>query len=129
VHFDRTCERSHFVDSDFDPPSSIVIATKHIGKEEEAMKVVVVAVAAVAAMSLVAGSACEVNAEGYTNSHKRYAKRHYHRYVARDHSYKQAYPDEYGWFPHDANQLKVGSALWWEQMQRENRLNPGGGKH
>jgi hypothetical protein len=68
-----------------------------------------------------------VNAEGYSNAHKRHAKKHYYsRYAARNHDYKQAYPDENGWYPHDSTQLAFGSAIWWEQMLRENRLN---GRH
>jgi hypothetical protein len=91
------------------------------------MKTLIVAAVAV---SLVAGSAGKVNAEGYSIAHKRHAKRHYYpRYAARNHGYKQAYPDENGWFPHDSNELKFGSALWWDQMLRENRLNPGGGRN
>jgi hypothetical protein len=89
------------------------------------MKITVLAVAAVAQIT---GFALGASAADNADTHKRYAKRHYHRYVVRDHGYKQSHPDENGWFPHDANQLAVGSALWWEQMQRENRLNPGGGK-
>lgn len=30
-------------------------------------------------------------------------------------------PDRNGWYPHDSNQLKVGSRIWWEQMEREGR--------
>jgi hypothetical protein len=85
------------------------------------MKIVAVAVVAVAAMSLVTGSVCEVNAAGYPNSHKRHAKSQYPEYTVR--RYKPAYPDASGWFPHDANQLQFGSALWWDQMRREGRIN------
>jgi hypothetical protein len=94
--------------------------------EEDAMKTMLAAAVAAATVSLVAGSACEVNAADYSMSHKRHAKGHY-RYVVRHHGYKQEYPDANGWYPHDANQLKFGSALWWDQMLRENRLNSGGG--
>jgi hypothetical protein len=94
------------------------------------MKILIVAAVAVATVSMVAGSAYEVNAEGYTNTHKRHAKRHYYpRYAARAYGYKQAYPDANGWYPHDSNQLAFGSAIWWEQMLRENRLNSGGGRN
>jgi hypothetical protein len=94
------------------------------------MKIVVVAVVAVGAISLIASSACVVNAEGYSNAHKRHAKRHYYsRYAARHYGYKQEYPDANGWFPHDSSQLKFGSQLWWDQMLREGRLNQGGGRN
>jgi hypothetical protein len=94
------------------------------------MKALIFAAVAVAVMSLVAGSAYEVNAEGYTGPHKRHAKRHYYpRYSARDHDYKQAYPDANGWYPHDSSKLAFGSAIWWEQMLREGRLNQGGGRN
>lgn len=86
------------------------------------MKLLIVAVAAV-----VASSSLPVHADTYPNAHKRHIKGHYPQNASRHHDYKQAYPDRYGWFPHDANQLKFGSALWWEQMLRENRLNSGGG--
>jgi hypothetical protein len=80
------------------------------------MKIVVVAVGAV---SLVAGSTCEVNAAGYGKAHKRHAIRHYYlRYAT-----PQKYPNASGWYPHDANQLQFGSALWWDQMRREGRVN------
>jgi hypothetical protein len=92
------------------------------------MKIVVVAVAAA---SLIGGLAGEVGAEGYTKTHRHqhYAKRHYYPYAAGDHGYKQAYPDKYGWFPHDASKLAFGSALWWDQMLREGRINQGGGRN
>jgi hypothetical protein len=85
------------------------------------MKVAAFAVVAVAAISLVAGSTCKANAEGYRNGHKRHTKGYYPQYAGR--RYKPAYPDASGWFPHDANQLAFGSALWWDQMRRENRVN------
>jgi len=75
-------------------------------------------VAAVAAMSLVAGSAYDAV---YSKPYKHHAK----RYVGHAVPYsggKQRYPNEYGWYPHDSNQLAVGSQIWWEQMEREGRL-------
>lgn len=85
------------------------------------MKIVAAAIVAVAAMLWVTGSMCEVNAAGDPNSRKRHIKRHYTEYAVR--RYKPAYPDASGWFPHDANQLQFGSALWWDQMRREGRIN------
>ena len=32
------------------------------------------------------------------------------------------------YYEHDANSLPFGSQRWWDQMLRENRLNPGGGR-
>lgn len=31
-------------------------------------------------------------------------------------------PDRHGWYPHDAEKLKFGSQLWWDQMEREGRI-------
>jgi hypothetical protein len=30
--------------------------------------------------------------------------------------------DRTGWYPRDSNQLRFGSAIWWEQMEREGRF-------
>jgi hypothetical protein len=35
---------------------------------------------------------------------------------------KPVYDDNSAWYPNDANQLKLGSRIWWEQMEREGRL-------
>jgi hypothetical protein len=43
----------------------------------------------------------------------------------------RAYRDRNGggnYYEHDSNNLPVGSQRWWDQMLRENRLNPGGGR-
>jgi hypothetical protein len=32
------------------------------------------------------------------------------------------------YYVHDADRLPFGSQRWWDQMLRENRLNPGGGR-
>ncbi|GAH03131.1 unnamed protein product [marine sediment metagenome] len=34
--------------------------------------------------------------------------------------------DDY--YEHDSDKLPFGSQRWWDQMLRENRLNPGGGR-
>jgi hypothetical protein len=39
-------------------------------------------------------------------------------YVARGRGYRQ--PD--GWYVHDADKLRIGSPLWWQQMLREDRV-------
>jgi hypothetical protein len=52
-------------------------------------------------------------------------KRHHKASMARrgaDTQAKQRDPNAYGWYPHDSNQLAVGSQIWWEQMDREGRL-------
>jgi hypothetical protein len=85
-------------------------------------------VAAIATASLVASSAYEVNAKGYSKAHKHHGQR-YSRHVARDHGYRPSYPDRSGWYPHDSSQLVVGSTAWWDQMLREGRLNQGGGRN
>jgi hypothetical protein len=95
-----------------------------VERSGETMKAKSVTVVAIAVVSLVASSAFDANAKGYAKSHKHHhANRHDHRYAVPDHGYKQAYPDASGWFPHDSNQLQFGSKLWWEQMEREGRLN------
>jgi hypothetical protein len=32
------------------------------------------------------------------------------------------------YYEHDSDSLPFGSQRWWDQMLRENRLNPGGGR-
>lgn len=31
-------------------------------------------------------------------------------------------PDRFGWYPRDSNQLKFGSAIWFQQMEAEGRF-------
>jgi len=57
-------------------------------------------------------------------AHKRHAK----RYVGHPDPYSavpQKYPTEYGWYPHDPEQLAFGSRLWWDEMEREGRTRGG----
>jgi hypothetical protein len=82
------------------------------------MRIVVVAAAVV---SMVAVSALESNAQDYSKGSKRYAKRQVGD-AKPDPDNKIKYPDAKGYYPHDASKLAYGSALWWEQMQREGRL-------
>jgi hypothetical protein len=35
---------------------------------------------------------------------------------------KPVYDDNSRWYPNDANQLKFGSRIWWDQMVREGRI-------
>ena len=86
-------------------------------------------VAAVAAVSLIAIPAGEVNAESYSKAHKRHAHaKRYIRHAAYHHGYEPRYPDASGWYPHDSSQLVVGTTAWWDQMQREGRLGGGGAR-
>jgi hypothetical protein len=79
-------------------------------------------VVTVAVASLVAALAWEGAAANSSKSPKRNTKRHYPRHAAQVHAYKSKNPDARSWYPHDAKQLPFGSAIWWEQMLRENRL-------
>jgi|RhiMetdeSRZDD1v2_1073273.scaffolds.fasta_scaffold2931713_2 hypothetical protein len=75
-----------------------------------------IVVAIVAALSLLVGIAGEAGAEPYKKKHKRYAKK-----PVQDYSAARSYsPDAY--VERDVNRLPFGSAIWWEQMQREGRL-------
>lgn len=74
-----------------------------------------------AAVLLIAGCACEISAREYSKARGRHT-RHPLPHVDREPSY----PNAYGWYPHDANKLPFGSAIWWDQMRREGRL---GGSH
>jgi hypothetical protein len=33
-----------------------------------------------------------------------------------------AEPDRFGWYPRDANRLKIGSRIWFDQMEAEGRF-------
>jgi hypothetical protein len=35
---------------------------------------------------------------------------------------RPVYDDDSRWYPNDANQLKFGSRIWWDQMVREDRI-------
>jgi len=54
--------------------------------------------------------------------HKHQAKRHVRHslsYVA----HEPRHPNAADWYPHDTSKLPFGSAVWWDQMQRERRFN------
>jgi hypothetical protein len=78
-------------------------------------------VVALAAASLLAGSALEALARDHSKSSKHYAKRHHSRYAASDIGDKPKHPE--AWYPHDASQLPFGSSRWWEQKQQEGGSN------
>ncbi len=77
------------------------------------MRIVLVVVA----LSLLAGIAGEAAAATYAKKHKRYAKQ---PAAGKEHAARSARPDAY--VERDANKLPFGSAIWWDQMQREGRL-------
>jgi hypothetical protein len=76
-------------------------------------------VGAVAAICVIAGVAT-------ANAAQRHRK-NWVGYDAPSRHEKQRHPNAYGWYPHDSNELAVGSRIWWDQMEREGRL--GGRPH
>jgi hypothetical protein len=40
---------------------------------------------------------------------------------------KPVYDDRSAWYPNNADKLKIGSRIWWDQMAREGRIGGGGG--
>jgi hypothetical protein len=71
-------------------------------------------VATLLAASMVVGIAGEASA-----AQKRKYKHNYHSY-----RYEQGYGyrADSGWYPRDSNQLRYGSRLWFDQMEREGRF-------
>jgi hypothetical protein len=82
------------------------------------MRVLVVVAAAV---SMVAVCALEGKAQDYSKAPKPHVKGQVGN-AKPDPDNKIKYPDAKGWYPHDSSKLAYGSAIWWEQMQREGRL-------
>jgi hypothetical protein len=39
---------------------------------------------------------------------------------------RRLYDDRDRWYPNNADRLKIGSRIWWDQMEREGRLGGGG---
>jgi hypothetical protein len=39
---------------------------------------------------------------------------------------KPVYDDNSAWYPNNADKLKIGSRIWWDQMAREGRIGGGG---
>jgi len=54
------------------------------------------------------------------NPYGHHAKRYGHHFA-----HKPRFRQTEGWYEHDANKLPFGSAIWRDQMLRENRRNPG----
>jgi hypothetical protein len=70
---------------------------------------------------LIAPPVSEVSAAAYSKTHHRHAKR-YVRHARPTSDRQPEYPDAFGWFPHDADKLPIGSPIWWDQMLKENRV-------
>jgi len=84
-------------------------------------------VAAIATVSLVANSAYEVNARGYSKAYNDYARAKRHsRHVTR--GYKPGYPDTSGGYPHDSSQFVIRSTAWWDQARGQFRRSSNGAR-
>jgi len=62
----------------------------------------------------------------WTQHGKRHCTLHYGPQV---YGYSNRYGGGGDYYEHDSNALPFGSQRWWDQMLRENRLNPGGGRN
>ena len=74
-----------------------------------------VMVAALAALAAIAGPASGVNAEPTAKKRHKSAHAQIRQHTAASTPKPDAYVER------DANKLPFGSALWWDQMLRENR--------
>jgi hypothetical protein len=72
-------------------------------------------VAGLAALALVAGLADDVSARSHAKKNHKYAKAQ-----ARQASSARALKPD-GYIEREVSKLPFGSALWWDQMMRENR--------
>ena len=79
-----------------------------------------------AGLSLIALPVSEVSAADYSKAHRRHAEPYY-RHARPNIDHAPEYSASSGWYPRDASKLPFGSAIWWEQMLRERRLNQSGG--
>jgi hypothetical protein len=62
------------------------------------------------------------NGADATSKRKKYKDYDYDYYSAHGHDRIYDDRDRYGWYPRDANQLKFGSKIWFEQMEAEGRF-------
>jgi hypothetical protein len=76
-----------------------------------------IVVAALAILSLFVGLSGEVTAQGYTKKRQKQVRAQVRQPASRAQS-SNATSD---YIVRDANQLPVGSSIWWDQMLRENR--------
>ena len=84
------------------------------------MKKVIMALAALAIAVALAAAPADA---GSRKKHKRYAKSNYERSTARAQSDRGSRSfDQDRYFERDSNRLPFGTAIWWEQMEREGRL-------
>ena len=83
--------------------------------EEEAVKK---QIAVLVALLFVATPLSQAGAKLY----KRHAQRHSSPYIVDKPGYRQTE----GWYPHDTNKLPFGSAIWWQQKEREGGALGGG---
>jgi hypothetical protein len=49
-------------------------------------------------------------------------RKHHAKRYPRHSAYRSDYPHGNGWHPYDSDALPIGSAAWWRQMLRENRV-------
>jgi hypothetical protein len=76
-----------------------------------------IVVAALAILSLFVGLSGEATAQGYTKKRHKQVRAQVRQPASRAQS-SNATSD---YIVRDANQLPVGSSIWWDQMLRENR--------
>ena len=78
-------------------------------------------VAVLAALSLIAGLG--LSGDASAQPHKKKSHKHAHAQAGKSAAYRAApLPDPY--IERDSNRLPFGSAIWWDQMLRENRAGP-----
>ncbi len=77
-----------------------------------------IVVAALATLALIAGAAGDAGAQGHAKKRHKQAKAQVRQPAAVATQRSNAASD---YIVRDANQLPVGSSIWWDQMLRENR--------
>jgi hypothetical protein len=73
-------------------------------------KYVAVIIAALPALLLIADASAEQ------------VRKHHPRRYPKHSAYRSDHPHGIGWHASDSDQLAIGSAAWWRQMLRENRV-------
>jgi hypothetical protein len=77
-----------------------------------------IVVAALATFALIAGAAGDAGAQGHAKKRHKHAKAQVRQPAAVATQRSNTASD---YIVRDANQLPVGSSIWWDQMLRENR--------
>ena len=77
-----------------------------------------IVVAALATLALIAAAAGDAGAQGHVKKRHKQAKAQVRQPAAVATQRSNAASD---YIVRDANQLPVGSSIWWDQMLRENR--------